>query len=158
MKLNQRISAKPGKQRKNAIEAHLNEKRKFLRSRLSKELSKRYTRRNALVRKNDTVKISRGQFKGKSGKINRVDIKASRVFIDGIGFTKNDGSKVYSFTRWIEVSPVPNTLPSVSRPWYIVLNSFILDLLKACQSFRSISATATVKERKPKREVSNFQK
>ena len=86
-------------------------------------------------------------------------LRVSWINISDLGPNgENDGSKVYSFTRWIEVSPVPNTLPSVSRPWYIVLNSFILDLLKACQSFRSISATATVKERKPKREVSNFQK
>ena len=70
----------------------------------------------------------------------------------------NDGTKIYSFTRWIEISPAPNTLPSVSRPWYFVLNSFILDLSKACQSFRSMSTTAAVKERKPKRDVSNFQK
>jgi hypothetical protein len=68
--------------------------------------------------------------------------------------TKN----VYGLTQWKEVQPVPNTLSASSRPWYFVMNSRILDLLRACQSLRSISTMATAKEREPTRDVSNAKK
>jgi large subunit ribosomal protein L24 len=61
--------------------------------RLSKELTKKHEKRNFPVRKGDSVLIMRGEFKGKTAKIDSVDLKKLRVEIDGIYRTKKDGSK-----------------------------------------------------------------
>ena len=47
-----------------------------------------------IVRKGDVVKIMRGKFKGKQGKITEVKLKISKVVIEGIQVKKQDGSKV----------------------------------------------------------------
>jgi ribosomal protein uL24 len=45
------------------------------------------------VIKGDTVKIMIGGLKGKTGKVERIDTKKSRVYITGIEILKKDGSK-----------------------------------------------------------------
>jgi large subunit ribosomal protein L24 len=86
-------SKNPGKQRKYRAKAPLHIKGSFLHSRLSKDLEKTYKRRSLRVRKGDTVKITRGEFKKKTGKVNEVDLKRSKVFIDKVEITKKDGTK-----------------------------------------------------------------
>ena len=88
-------SKKPGKQRKYRINAPLNIKRKFLSVHLSKELKLKYKTRNIVARKNDKVKILRGQFRKKTGKIIKVIIKKAKVFVEGIENSKKDGTKAY---------------------------------------------------------------
>lgn len=88
-------STERSKQRKYRYNAPLHTRNKFNNAPLSKELSKKYDLNRISVRKGDTVKILRGQYKGKTGKINRVELKNSKVFIDGIDFTKKDGNKVF---------------------------------------------------------------
>jgi len=88
-------SKKPSKQRKYRANAPLSIKRKFLSVHLSKDLIKKYKTRNVIVRKNDKVKITRGQFRGKTGKILNVITKKSKVFIEGIENVKKDGTKAY---------------------------------------------------------------
>ena len=88
-------SKKPSKQRKYRANASLSIKRKFLSVHLSKDLIKKYKTRNVIVRKNDKVKITRGQFRGKTGKILNVITKKSKVFIEGIENVKKDGTKAY---------------------------------------------------------------
>ncbi|MEM3091056.1 MAG: 50S ribosomal protein L24 [Candidatus Pacearchaeota archaeon] len=87
-------SKQPRKQRKYLINAPLHIKKKFLSSNLSKELRKKYKKRNLPVRKGDTVKIMRGKFKGKTGKIILVDLKHKKIEVEGIQIKKQDGSKV----------------------------------------------------------------
>lgn len=86
-------STQPRKQRKYAANAPLHLKRKLLSVNLSKELRKKINKRNAVVRKGDTVKIMRGKFKMKTGKITSVNVKTSKVIIEGITVKKQDGSK-----------------------------------------------------------------
>lgn len=86
-------SRNPGKQRKYRAKAPLHIKSNFMHSRLSKELTKTYKRRSIRVRKGDTVKIVRGEFRKKTGKVNSVDLKRSKVFIEKIELTKKDGTK-----------------------------------------------------------------
>ncbi len=62
-------------------------------SSLSKELRKKYNRRSFRIRKGDKVKIMRGQFKGKEGKIEEVDLKNYKVYIENIEVVKKDGTK-----------------------------------------------------------------
>ena len=86
-------SKQPRKQRKYRYNAPLNIKSKFMGCHLSKELREKYKKRSITIRKGDSVKVLRGQFKGKTGKIDRVDIKKSKVYITGIEVAKKDGTK-----------------------------------------------------------------
>lgn len=90
---NWKSSKKPRKQRKYRFNAPPHIKRKFVSSHLSKELMQKYERRSITVDKGDKVKIVRGQFKGRIGKIEEVNIKNSKIFISGIEIQKKDGSK-----------------------------------------------------------------
>lgn len=88
-------SKKVKKQRKYRYNAPLNIKHKFLSTHLSKDLIKKYKKRNIPLRKGDKIKIIRGQFKKKEGKIEKVLLKKSKVYIENIQITKKDGSKAY---------------------------------------------------------------
>ena len=65
----------------------------MLSANLSKDLRKTHGRRNITLRKGDLVKIMRGKFKGKQGKITEVKTKLSKVYVEGIQVKKQDGSK-----------------------------------------------------------------
>ncbi|MFH0752176.1 MAG: 50S ribosomal protein L24 [archaeon] len=86
-------SKKPGKQRLLVAKAPLHIRKNFVRCRLSKELQKTYNKRNLQVRKGDEVKVMRGQFKGKTGKVAQVLLKKTKLIIDGMDNIKTDGSK-----------------------------------------------------------------
>jgi large subunit ribosomal protein L24 len=88
-----KASTQPRKQRKYTANAPLHIKKKLLSTNLSKELRKKFKIRNIEVRKGDTVKVMRGKFKKKQGKIIEVDTKKSKVKIEGIQVKKQDGSK-----------------------------------------------------------------
>ncbi len=88
-----KASKKPSKQRKYTANAMKHIKNKLVGAHLSKELAKKHSKRKAGLRTGDKVKILRGQFKKKSGKIERVDTSKSKVYITGIEFAKKDGSK-----------------------------------------------------------------
>jgi large subunit ribosomal protein L24 len=86
-------SSLPRKQIKFRENAPIHTKRKFLSARLSKELTQKHKTRNIPVRKGDKVKIARGTYAGQTGKIDFVDIKRERIFIEGTDRTKTDGTK-----------------------------------------------------------------
>ena len=86
-------SKRPSKQRKLIQKAPLHIKQKFVRCRLSKELTTKYKKRNLQVRKGDEVKIMRGTFKGKTGKVAQVLLKKTRIIVDGAENIKTDGAK-----------------------------------------------------------------
>lgn len=87
-------SKQPRKQRKYLANAPLHIKHKMLSTNLTKELRKKYGKRNFPVRKGDTIKIMRGEYKKKTGKILEVDTKKLKVLIDGIYKSKKDGTKI----------------------------------------------------------------
>ncbi|MEM5793173.1 MAG: 50S ribosomal protein L24 [Candidatus Aenigmatarchaeota archaeon] len=87
-------SSQPRKQRKYVYHAPIHIKKKFISATLSKELREKYGRRSITLRKGDEVEIMRGEFKGKRGKINRIEIKKLKVYIDGITRKKVDGSDI----------------------------------------------------------------
>ncbi len=86
-------SKQPRKQRKYRHNAPLHIKQKFVGAHLSKELRKKYNKRSVNLRKGDSVKIMRGQFKKKTGKIEEVNLKKALVYVSGIEITKRDGTK-----------------------------------------------------------------
>ncbi len=86
-------SKQPRKKRKYIANAPLHIKRKFLSVNLSKELRKKYGKRNIVLRKGDIVKIMRGKYKKKQGKVIEIKIKNGKIYVEGIQITKRDGSK-----------------------------------------------------------------
>ena len=88
-----KASKQPRKQRKYSANAPLHIKKKLLSVNLSKELRKKYGKRNVPIRKGDNVKIMKGKFKKKQGKIIEVNVKNSKVIIEGVQVKKQDGSK-----------------------------------------------------------------
>jgi large subunit ribosomal protein L24 len=87
-------SKQPRKQRKYLANAPLHVRKKFVTVNLSKDLRKKHSQRNISVRKGDTVKILRGKFRKKQGKVLEVKIKISKIIVEGIQATKQDKSKV----------------------------------------------------------------
>src|SRR3989344_7101927 len=90
-----KASKQPRKQRKYVYNSPLHIKRKMLSTHLSKNLIKKYNKRNVIIRKGDLVKIARGQFKGKTAKVEKVLLKLNKVYLEGIQQLKLDGSKAY---------------------------------------------------------------
>jgi len=87
-------SKQPRKQRKYIANAPLHIKMKLVGVNLSKELRKKYQKRSIPLRKKDIVKIMRGKFRGKKGKVMKVILKTQKVEVEGIQVKKQDGSKV----------------------------------------------------------------
>ena len=88
-------SAKPRKQRKALYTMPHHRRHKLLSAPLSRELREKYGFRSIPVRVGDRVRVMRGDFKGVTGKIIRVDRERGRVYVDTVTRTKVDGSTVY---------------------------------------------------------------
>ncbi|MFH1503065.1 MAG: 50S ribosomal protein L24 [Candidatus Diapherotrites archaeon] len=88
-----KASSQPRKQRKYRANAPIHLRKKFVSINLSKELRKKEGKRNLPVIKNDKVKICRGKFKGKEGKVLEVNLKRAKIIVEGIQVKKMDGSK-----------------------------------------------------------------
>jgi len=87
-------SSQPRKQRKYLANAPLHLKKKFMSVNLSKDLRKKHGKRNIPVVKGDKVRILRGKFKKKQGKVIKVRLKYKQVLVENIQVKKLDGSKV----------------------------------------------------------------
>jgi large subunit ribosomal protein L24 len=90
-----RSSKQPRKQRKYVANAPLHIKRKFLSARLSKELIKKYNRKNIPIRKGDRVKVMRGQFKKHTGKVSRTNLRRTKIYVEGVENIRKDGTKAF---------------------------------------------------------------
>ncbi len=83
------------KQRKYIYRAPLHLKQKMMHSHLAQELREKYHGvRRIQIRKGDKVKIARGEFRGKDGKVERITLKKGLVYVSGMDRIKADGSKV----------------------------------------------------------------
>lgn len=86
-------SSKAGKQRKALYGAPLKVKRNSLASHLSKDLAEKYKKRAFAVKVGDEVEVMRGEFRGKKGKISRVNLKNFKVYIEGVVRKKVEGTE-----------------------------------------------------------------
>jgi large subunit ribosomal protein L24 len=86
-------SVQPRKQRKFRHNAPLNVKRKFLTVNLAKDLREKHNARNIKIRKGDKVKVLRGNYRTKTGTVDRIDITNLKIYVTGIEISKKDGSK-----------------------------------------------------------------
>jgi large subunit ribosomal protein L24 len=62
---------------------------------LSRELVASRGAKTLPVRKGDTVRIQRGDNKGFEGKVSRVDLKAFRIYMEGLTREKVDGTNIF---------------------------------------------------------------
>src|SRR4030042_3827181 len=82
----------PGKQRKRLFNAPAHIRHKLMAAPLSKELTASKGAKTLPVRKGDTVQIKRGDNKGFEGKVSRVDLKAYRIYLEGLTREKTNGT------------------------------------------------------------------
>lgn len=87
-------SIKPRKQHKYRYNAPLHVRQKLLRAHLSPDLRKKYGFRSLQLKKGDKIKVMRGQFIDKEGKIDSISLRYERVLVSGIDTIKKDGTKI----------------------------------------------------------------
>ncbi|MFA5061473.1 MAG: 50S ribosomal protein L24 [Candidatus Pacearchaeota archaeon] len=87
-------SVQPRKQRKFLANAPKHIQRRLMSSSLEKKLKEKYKRKNISVVKGDEVKVMRGKYKGKQGKVSVCDVKNTRIQIEGITRQKKAGDKI----------------------------------------------------------------
>ena len=92
-------SIQPRKQRKYRHNATPDVLRKFLSINLSKELREKHGVRSVKPRVGDKVKVMRGTYKSKSGAIESVDTKHTKVYVAKIELTKRtlELAKIHGF-------------------------------------------------------------
>ena len=74
---------------------------------LDKPLRTKHGFRSIEVRKGDEVKVMRGKFKGKQGKVGTVEVGNTRIAIEGVQKTKKGGDKI---NVWFHPSNVKITV------------------------------------------------
>jgi large subunit ribosomal protein L24 len=85
----------PGKQRKMYFNAPAHIRHKLMAAPLSAELASSRGAKTLPVRRGDTVRIQRGDNKGFEGKVSRVDLKAYRIYLEGLTREKVDGTNIF---------------------------------------------------------------
>jgi large subunit ribosomal protein L24 len=82
------------KQHKYLHNAPLHVKHRFLSANLSKELRKKYGKRNLPLRTGDEVLVMRGSFAKKKAKVTSVNSKNLKIYLESLQRQKKDGTKV----------------------------------------------------------------
>jgi large subunit ribosomal protein L24 len=88
------VSTQPRKQRKSRYQAPLHKRHKLLGAMLSPQLVEKHGIKSIPVRTGDTVKVLRGDHKGKEGKVANVNLTKMTITIDGVSVNKSDGTEV----------------------------------------------------------------
>jgi len=94
MKFNPNVTSSRRKTRKAHFSAPSSERRKIMSSPLSNELKKQHNCRAIPIRKEDEVRVVRGTFKGKEGKVVQVYRKKWVIHIDKVVRDKVNGASV----------------------------------------------------------------
>jgi large subunit ribosomal protein L24 len=82
------------KQRKYYRNIPLHMRKSLLSVNLSKELRKSYLRRNTPIKTGDKVRVLRGQFRKKEGKVTGINRKL-KIYVENVELVKKDGTKVH---------------------------------------------------------------
>jgi large subunit ribosomal protein L24 len=83
----------PKKQRKALYRAPLHKRQKLVSATLSDDLREEHGKRSIGIRKGDTVKVMRGDFRGHEGKVEKVILKKGRIWVEGTTVKKSDGTE-----------------------------------------------------------------
>jgi large subunit ribosomal protein L24 len=84
-------SIKPKIQRNYA--STLDRKQRRMAAGLSKDLRSEYGVRTSSLRKGDTIRIAKGDYKGHEGKVSSVDLSLQKITVEGVQMSKMDGTK-----------------------------------------------------------------
>lgn len=84
-------STQPRKQRKYLFNVPMHTRAKLLSVHLSPQLREKHNTRSVPVRKGDKVRVLRGTHKGKEGKVERVDTKNYKVYVQRVEHFKREG-------------------------------------------------------------------
>jgi large subunit ribosomal protein L24 len=76
------------------FQAPKHEKSKRIGATLSEDLKSKYTRSSLRIRKNDNVKVMRGEYKGIEGKVTKIFTDSGRINIDGVTREKISGGNI----------------------------------------------------------------
>ncbi|MEM0026852.1 MAG: 50S ribosomal protein L24 [Ignisphaera sp.] len=88
-------TVQPRKQRKRLFNLPLHLRWRLLTASLSEDLRRELGIKRLYVRNGDVVRIIRGDWKGHEGKVVNVDLKRSRIYVEGVTIKKADGTDVY---------------------------------------------------------------
>jgi large subunit ribosomal protein L24 len=83
-------------QRKARAVAALHARGSFLHAHLSKELRAKLKKRAIRIRKGDKVKILRGDFAGKEGKVAAVNLRKSKISVEGVTHRRARGQERFA--------------------------------------------------------------
>ncbi|PPQ63090.1 hypothetical protein CVT24_005945 [Panaeolus cyanescens] len=92
MKFNADVSSSRRKSRKAHFSAPSSIRRKIMSSALSKELRAKHNARSLPIRKDDEVRIVRGKYKGREGKVTQVYRKKWVIHVDRVHRDKSNGA------------------------------------------------------------------
>ncbi|RDB21173.1 60S ribosomal protein L26-2 [Hypsizygus marmoreus] len=92
MKYNADVSSSRRKSRKAHFSAPSSIRRKLMSSSLSKELRSKHNTRSLPIRKDDEVRIVRGKYKGREGKVTQVYRKKWVIHVDRVQRDKSNGA------------------------------------------------------------------
>jgi len=92
MKFNADVSSSRRKSRKAHFAAPSSIRRKIMSSALSKDLRNKHNCRSLPIRKDDEVRIVRGKYKGREGKVTQVYRKKWVIHVDRVQRDKSNGS------------------------------------------------------------------
>ncbi len=87
-------SSQPRKQRKARYTAAVHARGRFLNASLAPALRDQYHTRSIRVVVGDTVKVLRGEAAGTEGPVDEVDVKKSRIVVEGVSIPKSDGTEM----------------------------------------------------------------
>ena len=133
-------TTKPTKQRKRMYQAPVTDRYRRFSAPLSSKLKDSQGTSSVPVRKGDTVMIMRGDRKGSEGKVNQIDRKNYRIFVDGATREKVDGT----------------TIPVPIHPSKVMITRLNLDdkwRKKAMERKVVVEKSVVVKEEPPKKEA-----
>ncbi|MBS3165087.1 50S ribosomal protein L24 [Candidatus Woesearchaeota archaeon] len=89
-----KASTQVRKQRKYRYNAPQHVLQGLLAAHLTDELREKLKHRSVPLRTGDKVKVMRGRFRGKVGKVSRINVEEGRVFVEGMELSKKDGTKI----------------------------------------------------------------
>jgi large subunit ribosomal protein L24 len=138
-------TTKPTKQRKRMYQASVTDRYRRFSAPLSSKLKDSHGTSSVQVRKGDTVMIMRGDRKGSEGKVNQIDRKNYRIFVEGATREKVDGT----------------TIPVPIHPSKVMITRLNLDdkWRKKAMERKIVAEKAEVaKEEPPKKEVKKKRK
>ena len=90
-----KLVTKPAKQRKRFFQAPDHIRHRCFTASLSPELRASHDVNALPIRKGDTVRIMRGDHEGFEGKVNQVDTRKYRVYVEGLTREKVDGTTIF---------------------------------------------------------------